>query len=64
MMSTTIETNDISSEYAVNRMFELVMEGRTGDDEYVMLDNVIRARLLQAYDDGHLEATPRAQTAD
>lgn len=63
-MSDTIETNSITSEYAVNRMFELVLEGRTGDGEYAMLDNVIRARLLQTYDDGHLEATPQAQTAD
>lgn len=63
-MSDSTETSSISSEYAVNRMFELVLEGRTSDDEYAMLDHVIRARLLQTYDDGHLEATPRAQTAD
>lgn len=59
-MNDAIETTAISDEYAVNRMFELVTEGRTASEEYARLDQVIRSRLLAAYDDGTLEDANQA----
>ena len=62
-MSDAIESNGISDEYAVNRMYELVTAGQTAGEEYARLDQVIRARLLAAYDEGDLEVAPQSQTA-
>lgn len=44
------ESSGISSEHAIQRMFELVSEGRTDSSEYALLDAVIQSRLRQTYD--------------
>lgn len=50
-MFENTETSGISNDHAVQRMFELVSEGRTDSSEYALLDAVIQARLRQTYDD-------------
>ena len=62
-MNDRIEVGTITSEYAVNRMFELVTSGQRDSAEYAQLDDVIRTRLLATYDDGDMDAAPDMRTA-
>lgn len=54
------ETSGISNDHAVQRMFELVSEGRTDSSEYALLDAVIQSRLRQTYDEPAAEPSVQA----
>lgn len=66
-MFENTDSNLVSNDHVVQRMFELVCEGQTESSEYALLDAVIQARLRQTYDDGSMDGAdqglPQVQAA-
>lgn len=63
-MFDDINSQPLSDDYVVNRMFDLVQSGATGTEEFAMLDAVIVGRLTESYPVDPMDAEPRSQTAD